>query len=354
MITSTSFRRTRACAVALASILAGCRAHYLGSYEASDGGGTAGEGGAGGERSTTGGGAGVAGGAISVGTSGGAAGGGVAGAGGGELDASSADVDANSDAIVGSDANADAPFETISDDHAESSVDAPNEVATGDGSVCTGVSLPAPAAIYTFDDCDDARSSLRDSSSYAEDANKMGGVRCAGGHSGIGVYFSGDDATNNGYLEVPGTNGPMYSSALTVSAWFSIWDNRYANLLGKWFGPDSFLLLTDGTDFVFSVALSDGEGGVGLDFQARAPLVLYRWVHVVTVFDGGSVAIYLDGKLAQSAPVDPPGPLQYTMRHLQMGGLDTAGSFFKGLMDEVRLYDVALDASQVRALDCGQ
>jgi hypothetical protein len=168
------------------------------------------------------------------------------------------------------------------------------------------------------------------------------------------VYFSGDDTTNNGYLTVPGPMMPTFTGALTVSVWFSIWDNRYANLLGKWFGPDSFLLLSDGTDFVFSVARPDGEGGVGLDFQARAPLVLYRWVHVVTVFDGGSVAIYVDGKLAQSTPVDPAGDLQTTMRPLQMGGLDSAGAFFKGLMDEVRLYDVALDASKVRALDCAQ
>jgi hypothetical protein len=85
----------------------------------------------------------------------------------------------------------------------------------------------------------------------------------------------------------------------------------------------------------------------------NAPLALYRWVHVVAVFDGASEAIYVDGKLAQKAPVEPASPLQATSRPLQMGGLDAAGSFFKGLMDEVRIYDVALDEAQVRELDCG-
>jgi hypothetical protein len=167
------------------------------------------------------------------------------------------------------------------------------------------------------------------------------------------VYFSGEDATNNGYLTVPGPNAPEFSAGVTISAWLSVWENRYANLIGKWFGDDSFLLTADGAEFVFSAARPDGEGGVGIYFQARAPLVLYRWLHVVAVYDGVSVALYVDGKLAQATPVDPPGPLQPTSRPLQMGGLESAGSFFKGLMDDVRLYNVALAPAQVRALDCG-
>src|SRR5262249_50241086 len=147
-------------------------------------------------------------------------------------------------------------------------------------------------------------------------------------------------------------NLPSFSNALTLSAWLSVWDTRYVNLLGRWFGDDSFLLLSDGSNFVFSVATPDGEGGVGNDHHVTTPIVLYRWVHVVIVFDGASQAIYVDGTLAQKAALDPASPLQSTTRPLQMGGLDVVGSFFKGLMDDVRLYDVALDAAQVRALDC--
>jgi hypothetical protein len=215
-----------------------------------------------------------------------------------------------------------------------------------------GVSLPDPVARYTFDDCDDARARLRDTSPNAADATKVGGVRCAGGHTGIGVYFSGDDVTDNGYLTVLSPTAPVFSAGLTISVWLSVWENRYANILGKWFGDDSFLLTSDGPDFVFAVARPDGEGGTGLYFQARAPLVLYRWVHIVAVYEGSSVAIYVDGNLAQSTLVDPPGPLQPTARPLQMGGLEGAGSFFKGMMDDVRLYDVSLAPAQVRALDC--
>jgi hypothetical protein len=219
---------------------------------------------------------------------------------------------------------------------------------------CNGAVIPAPVARYTFDDCDDQRGSLRDSSPYQADANKMGGaaVRCAGGHDGIGVYFNGDDVSGNGYLTVPGPTVPTFSTGLTVSAWLSIWDNRYANIIGRWFDVDSFLLLSDGTDFIFTVARPDGEGGVGLDYHVNTPVVLYRWVHVVAVFNGQLITLYVDGRFAQAALVDPPGPLQQTARPLQMGGLDLAGSYFKGMIDEVMLFDVPLDPAQVRALDC--
>jgi hypothetical protein len=70
-----------------------------------------------------------------------------------------------------------------------------------------------------------------------------------------------------------------------------------------------------------------------------------------------TVKLYEDGVLAETAPVDPPGSMATTARDFQMGGLDTTGtgvpgSFMKGMLDDVRVYDVALTAAQVRALDC--
>jgi hypothetical protein len=319
--------------------LGGCRAHYLGSYEAPDGGDSGAAGAAAGSAGTGG---------AGVGTGGaGASGAGVGGAAGSMPDASSEDAEAS------------APADDAADREAEGSADAPGEAASADapdaGATCTGVTLPDPVAKYTFDDCDDARGSLRDTSprNLALDATKKnGGVRCSAGHSGLAVFFNGDDDPGSGYLDVPGPNLPAFSDALTLSVWLSVWDTRYVNLLGRWYGDDSFLLLSNGSEFVFTVATPDHEGGVGLDYHVSAPVALYRWVHVVVVFDGASQAIYVDGKLAEKAPVDPASPLQPTTRALQMGGLEGIGSFFKGLMDEVRLYDVALDAAQVRALDC--
>jgi hypothetical protein len=343
-----------------ASILGGCRAHYLGSYEEPDGGEADASGATGG-----GAGAGVSGaGGTDVGTGGGGAGGGgaggggagVSGAAGGESDGSTTDAEAGPTSEAGSDG---AELDSAAEASVDAGPDAPSESATDAPTLdaaCTAVSLPTPVAEYTFDDCDDARGSLRDTSprNLALDATKKGGVRCSGGRSGLAVFFNGNDVPGNGYLDVPGPNLPSFANAVSISAWLSVWDTRYVNLIGRWYGDDSFLLLSDGNNFVFSVAVPGGEGGVAIDYNVSAPLVLYRWVHVVGVFDGTSQRIYVDGNLAQSAPIDPPSPLQPTSRPLQMGGLeDVVGTFFKGLMDEVRIYDVALDAAQVRALDCG-
>jgi hypothetical protein len=366
--------RFHAAAILVAAFgFAGCRAHYLGSYQTPDGGDTAGAGtgssgsaGAAGSTttSTTSTGAAGAGGDGAGGSGAGTAGAGgstagSAGAGGGE--AGSGNAGAGMGGAGGGQADADAP-DAANDVSGDAGSDAAPDEASTDGSppdavasdaACSGVVLPAPVAEYTFDDCDDNADTLHDTSSFGIDLTKVGKVRCAGGHDGVAVYFAGDPTTGVSYLTVPEfTTVPVLANTLTVSMWISVWEARYVNLLGRWFGADSFLILSDGTDFIFTAALPDGEGGVGLDYHARSPLVLYKWVHLVGVFDGKSIALYADGKLAEIAPIDPPGALQQTERPLQMGGLAQAGSFFRGMLDEVRLYDVALDAAQVRALDC--
>ncbi len=256
---------------------------------------------------------------------------------------------------------ADAAIDASGSDGRDSEPDADAQadaarIDAGTDAACIDVLLPAPNLEYTFDDCDDQMPTLKDSAPGRFDALKKGDLQCGGGHSGAGVYFSGDDATGlNGYLTVPGLAPSRFTKALTISAWVSIWKNTYSNILGRWYLDDSFLLLLDDTGFAFSVVHTSDAGPSTT--IARAPRVLYNWVHLVAVFDGTSVKLYEDGVLTESTPVDPPGSMVTTSRDFQMGGLDVTGtgvpgSFMKGMLDEVRIYDVALDARQVRALDC--
>jgi hypothetical protein len=296
-----------------------------------------------------------------------------------------ADVGADASVDVSGDASVDTPVDALVDNDPDVRVETTSEAANeanvdasdastesdagapqldADADLCTGVALPAPILEYKFDDCNDALPTLRDSSTVKAnpaDAIKKGDLHCAGGHSGVAVYFSGDNATAlNGYLTVPNSLVPNFSNALTVSLWVSLWNTRYSNIIGQWYSSDKFLLIFDDTEFVFTVNV-EGDGGP-TTYQRSAPLQLYRWVHLVGVFDGGSSRLYEDGKLYDglnhpSSGDFPPGTLAPTTRDLQMGGLDYTGdgqpgSFMKGLIDDVRIYDVALNENQVRALDC--
>lgn len=102
--------------------------------------------------------------------------------------------------------------------------------------------------------------------------------------------------------------------------------------------------LYHGEDFVLaSREISGAEDG-----YANGPrLISDVFVHIVATYDGTSSALYLDTALhagAQSLPL-PAGPGGFTL------GDRVPGQFFKflGAMDEVAMYDRALDIDRITA-----
>ena len=68
------------------------------------------------------------------------------------------------------------------------------------------------------------------------------------------------------------------------------------------------------------------------------------WTHVVASYDGDTIRIYQNGALIQSAA--SPGVANYPAG----GKFRIGGSFFRGWVDEVAMYDRALTPAQVAAL----
>ena len=85
---------------------------------------------------------------------------------------------------------------------------------------------------------------------------------------------------------------------------------------------------------------SDGTGG-------SAALPLNTWTHVAATYDGASVRFYVNGIEAGNAPVS--GSIVTSTLPLRIGGNAVWGEYFHGLIDEVRVYDRALTAAQIRA-----
>jgi hypothetical protein len=78
----------------------------------------------------------------------------------------------------------------------------------------------------------------------------------------------------------------------------------------------------------------------GKSYDAR------RWQHVAAVKQGGELRLYVDGELVQTAHDDEPTPsgLQLVIGQLYT---ETVERFFIGQLDEVAIYDRALDAEEV-------
>jgi hypothetical protein len=100
--------------------------------------------------------------------------------------------------------------------------------------------------------------------------------------------------------------------------------------------------------FDYALAGSDGQGKASgmvrtsgeYSTQAGA-LTAGRWSHLAATYDGSVVRVYIDGVLASSRSVT--GAIATT------GGVLKIGGVFKGVIDDVRVWDAARSASAIQA-----
>ena len=81
--------------------------------------------------------------------------------------------------------------------------------------------------------------------------------------------------------------------------------------------------------------------------HVEEPLPLGRWVHVAATSDRETIKVYMDGKLVGS--MDRYGVVKENGQPLVIGNYDVGHrAYYEGLLDEVRLYDYAMTADEIR------
>ncbi|MBS0197651.1 MAG: hypothetical protein JSR77_12930 [Planctomycetes bacterium] len=97
--------------------------------------------------------------------------------------------------------------------------------------------------------------------------------------------------------------------------------------------------------FEFGVAVN------GVYRSAGTPYNFYqagRWYFLVGTYDGSAVRFYADGVLLQSNPVS--GAISTYATAVRVGRFDNLGSSCPGTIDEVRIFERAISADEVRVL----
>src|SRR5260370_39137367 len=84
------------------------------------------------------------------------------------------------------------------------------------------------------------------------------------------------------------------------------------------------------------------------------------WSHGAGVLVRVSLSLYQDGRLVAMQTLDAGAALQCTSVPLELGVIGRQGpcgdldnSYFTGAIGDVQIFDVALSADQIRALECG-
>jgi hypothetical protein len=238
---------------------------------------------------------------------------------------------------------------------------------------------------FSFSDCADGQP-VRDTAGGATGTFEGPGVHCDRSPVGGALRFDGaDDAGAGSYLRVADrvdAGAPacdesgscpgdwLFGGAITISALIDVANTgSYENILGQWYYGDSYLFNTFYDSelgqqiFRFSVQ----PAGATQPANLNAPLLgaaahgasAPAWSHWVGVYDGASMSLYQDGALVASQALDAGTGLKCTSVPLELGVVGRQGpcadlndSYFTGAIGDFQIFDVALTATQVEALEC--
>jgi hypothetical protein len=172
------------------------------------------------------------------------------------------------------------------------------------------------------------------------DGNLLGGPVWTTGKIGGGLQFDG----TNDYLNCG--SGPSNYDNITVSVWMKT--STYGTLVSNCYNSYSY-----GTWYaLYSGSIEIGDNSHGgykyLDF--KTPTLDGLWHHIVYTKDGVNHTVYVDGSLDQQfiSNADISWNVPFFIGRWSTSVMNA--SWFKGIIDEVRIYNRALTAEEVAQL----
>lgn len=198
-----------------------------------------------------------------------------------------------------------------------------------------------PLARYHFEELDGT--TVYDMSGNDNDATCVDCPTHVTGQVGQALQFDGvNDSLTTPFLINP------YTTTFSIALWF----NADGSTAGESYRPLVSQLDEDGIGRVLLFLHTNDEVGSNLGFGNSGAFFTTEtithdsWHHVVLTFDGADARIYLDGKLE----VTHPTTAESTIGDLLIGQDKPGTTFFTGLMDEVQIFDRALNESEIASL----
>jgi uncharacterized repeat protein (TIGR01451 family) len=220
--------------------------------------------------------------------------------------------------------------------HYEKDLVPQNNLATSITPAAAIPCLPPPAGLVGWWPGDGTGSDL----AGTNHGGLVGAVTFAPGRVGQAFSFDGSSGWVNLGRVSPG-------SQWTLEAWIkpsSILSGRRVIMGCHADCRDWSLLLNNG-----EIGLNIGRGGCVAIVGSGMTAVTGVWYHVLGTCDGTNAALYVNGELRGSGPVD----LNYvgSASSFRLGSSVCCGEYFAGLADEPSLYNRALTSAEALALD---
>jgi hypothetical protein len=202
----------------------------------------------------------------------------------------------------------------------------------------------APAGLvagYGFEES--AGAAVADGSAAGNDGTVSGAAWTASGRFGGALRFDGVDDS----VSVPDADSLDLARGMTLEAWVK------PSALGS--VSRSVILKEQPGDVAYglyahtSAGKPVGQSSIGgyEEVFGASALPLDTWSHLAMTYDGATQRLYVGGVLAASRAVS--GAMTASAGALKIGGNAIWGEWFDGVIDEVRVYDRALSAAEVRS-----
>src|SRR5215475_6763157 len=194
-------------------------------------------------------------------------------------------------------------------------------------------------AAYGFDD--GSGTTVTDASGNGNTGTITGATWVTAGKYGKALSFNG----TNALVTIPNAAALQLSAGMTLEAWVnpSTVSSAWRDVIYK--GNDNYYL--EATSKKSSKPDAGViAGGSSADAFGTAKLTANTWSYLTGTYDGSTLRLYVNG--TQVASTAHTGAIATSTNPLQIGGDSIQGQFFAGLIDEVRVYNVALTAAQIQ------
>jgi Concanavalin A-like lectin/glucanases superfamily len=179
-----------------------------------------------------------------------------------------------------------------------------------------------------------------DSSDSGNDGTISGATHTSAGKFGRALNFDG----RNDLVTIKDAPALNPTNGMTLEAWV-----KPTAIVGRW---QTVALKAMGDDMAYGLYADTDMGGPSANANptvnsvavAQSPIAP-TWTHLTATYDGLAIRLYVDGVREAIYPLQ--GRLRMGDGPLQIGGNTIWSEWFGGTIDEVRLYNRALGASEI-------